>query len=411
MDTAKLHQHCRDMLQYIDDNAVLMQETLIAWSETNSGSMNLGGLNTMFNTLESAYKPFGLPIEAVEAAPYLSIDDNGDEVSHDLGKIFSVTQRPSLANRVLLVGHMDTVFGIDHPFQTVKELKPGVLNGPGVTDMKGGLLVMLYALKAFEQSKYAKELAWQVIVNADEEIGSPGSASFLQQQAKDAKLALVYEPSMTPDGLFAGPRKGSGKFSIVVKGKAAHAGRDFDAGRNAICYLAELMTDINALNHQKPGLTVNIGYVKGGGALNIVPDTAVAKLDVRLADKREGDWFYQQLNQLISKYNAANDYVVSLYGGFGRPPKPMTERTTHLFQLLSKVAKGLNVNVDWAPSGGCCDGNNLASTGLAVIDTLGVRGGHIHQADEFIICESLTERAKLTALLLVVLAQTAMEGF
>ena len=216
---------------------------------------------------------------------------------------------------------------------------------------------------------------------------------------------------MTPEGVFAGARKGSGKFSIVVEGVAAHAGRAFYEGRNAICHLAALIGDINSLNNPEKTLTVNVGLISGGTALNVVPDKAVVKCDVRFETEGDKVFFERNITQLIEKYSKVEGYKVSLHGGFSRPEKPLSAKTLKLFHTLQAVGKQLNLPIEWQSSGGCCDGNNLAAQGLAVIDTLGVRGGNLHSDKEFMWCDSLLERSQLSALLLMTLAQGSIKDF
>jgi glutamate carboxypeptidase len=209
---------------------------------------------------------------------------------------------------------------------------------------------------------------------------------------------------MTPEGCFAGQRKGSGKFSSIVTGKQAHAGRAFYEGRNAICHLAAMVSDIHRLNDPTSTLTGNVGVFHGGQALNVVPDKAVAKLDVRYQTEADQVNFSNQLSELVERHQH-EDYQVDVVGGFSRPTKPLTPETKNLFFLLREVGECLDQKIEWRPSGGCCDGNNLSAKGLPVIDTLGVRGGKIHSSEEFMYLDSIIERSQLSALLLMRLAQ------
>ncbi|MCG8439956.1 MAG: hydrolase, partial [Pseudomonadales bacterium] len=301
--------------------------------------------------------------------------------------------------------HMDTVFSQSHPFQTPQFIDDNTLNGPGVTDMKGGLCVILHALKAFEQSSVANNIGWDVFINADEEIGSPASGPFLENIASQYQCALVYEPAMTPEGTLAYERKGSGKFTLTVQGVAAHAGRDFDKGRNAISHLAKLIVAVDKLNGQRDDLTINIGLISGGSALNMVPDMAVTKLDVRYKNAEDKPWLMMQLKQLVSEFNQAGEYEVQLHGNFGRPAKTVSPHCHDLFETIRAIAKSMGLTLDWKDSGGCCDGNNLALSGIPVVDTLGVRGGNIHSSEEYLLVDSLVERAQLSSLLLMHLAK------
>lgn len=303
---------------------------------------------------------------------------------------------------------MDTVFAVNNPFQNLTYINENYLNGPGVADMKGGLIVMLHALHAFEELAGANNLGWDVVINADEEIGSPASGAFFDEIAANYQAALLYEPAMDPEGTLAKNRRGSGKLTLVATGKTAHAGRSFYKGRNAICYLAEAIVAIHALNGQRENVTINVGKIAGGEALNVVPDKAVAKLDVRIGKTEDEQWVRNELNTIIAKMKH-EDYSITVHGSFGRPVKRICPATQKLFSRIQEIGRLLNLSIDWKDSGGCCDGNNLAHHGLAVIDTLGVRGGNIHSPNEYILLDSLVERATLSALLLHDLAQGGLE--
>ena len=157
--------------------------------------------------------------------------------------------------------------------------------GPGVIDAKGGLVVLLTAIDAVERSDLAGNLGWELFLNTDEEIGSPGSAAFFAEAAKRNHLALLFEPAM-PDGALVSERKGSGNFSLVVRGRAAHAGRDFSAGRNAIVAAADFAVAVHRLNGTIPEVTLNVARIDGGGPANVVPDLAVCRLNAGSRDAR-----------------------------------------------------------------------------------------------------------------------------
>ncbi|MBY0544135.1 MAG: hydrolase [Gammaproteobacteria bacterium] len=382
-----------------------MTEQLLAWSQINSGTFHLAGLNRMADALVEAFSPLNAKFDRIALSPYESIDDAGHTISKPLGSALSFVKWPDAPIQVLLCGHMDTVFGESSAFQTYQFIDDNTLNGPGVTDMKGGLLIMLYALQAVEQFADPGAIGWRVLINSDEEIGSPGSAPLFKTFAPSYHYGLVFEPALTPDGVFAGRRKGSGNFSLIVRGVSAHVGRAFDEGRNAIVALAHLMQALDALNGQREAVTINIGYCHGGGVLNSVPDLAIGKLNVRTFYLEDAAWFYQQLEQLIETISKQFNVQVEWQGGFGRPPKLMDEKHMAFYQRLAKVSNDMGLSASWQATGGCCDGNNLASLGLPTIDTLGARGGAIHTDKEFILLDSLAERAELTARLLIEIAQ------
>lgn len=398
----------KDIITLVHSHQTDMVEMLHRLCRVNSGTSNLEGLELMAQHLESAYKSIADTIQRKKLPPLSLINMQGNTTVHLYGDALLISKRPELKRRVLLSGHMDTVYSATSDFQKTTYISDNYVNGPGVADMKGGLIVMLNALAAFEQTSVASQLGWDVFINSDEEIGSLASASLLDELAPHYQAALVYEPAMTPSGTIAKNRRGSGKFTLVAQGKAAHVGRAFDEGRNAICYLAEAVTQIHALNHQKKGVTVNVGKMAGGEALNVVPDKAVAQLDVRISCQEDQSWVREQLDAIINRLHRA-DYALTLEGSFSRPVKRVDKGTERLFARLQTLGKELGLIIDWQDSGGCCDGNNLAQHGLPVLDTLGVRGGAIHSPDEFILLNSLSERAALSALLLMDLAQGGLE--
>jgi len=390
-------------LDWIDGQAEAMVDRLVAWSRINSGSYNQQGLERMLAALRESLEALGGELEVVHLEPMETVGSSGQIERVPLGQALRVCKRPEAPLQVFLGGHMDTVFGPEHPFQDTAWGEGDVLRGPGVADLKGGLVIMRTVLEALERSPFAGGLGWEVLINPDEEIGSPGSAPWLQAAARRNHLGLVYEPALA-DGTLAGERKGSGNFTLVVRGRAAHAGREHYLGRNAVVALARLIQAVDALNGQRPGVTVNPAHIEGGGALNIVPDLAIGRFNVRVAALEDQHWVRAALDDIVGELGVADGIAVQLHGGFSRPPKPLTQENTQLFELIAECGRELGVPISWQPTGGCCDGNNLAAAGLPNVDTLGVRGGGIHSAGEFAHVDSLVERARLSTSLLLKLA-------
>ncbi|HXH04774.1 MAG TPA: hydrolase [Candidatus Competibacteraceae bacterium] len=387
-------------LDWLNDHYPAMVALVEDWSRINSGSYHLEGLARMADTLGAAFAPLGGAAQLVDLAPLASVDRQGRLVQRPLGRALSIVKRPQAPCRVLLAGHMDTVFPADSHFQNPRWLDDNILNGPGVADLKGGLVVMLHALLALERSPWAENVGWEVLLNPDEEIGSLGSAPLLEAAARRNHIGLIYEPALA-DGTLAGARKGSGNYTLVVHGRAAHAGRDHHLGRNAIVLLAEGIVRLDALNGQRPGVTVNPGHIEGGGPVNIVPDLAILRFNIRVASHEEQHWVERELHALVDELSGREGFQVELHGRFGRPPKLLDERQSALFEQVRECGAELGLNIRWAATGGCCDGNNLAAAGLPNVDTLGVRGGKIHSDEEFLLADSLVERARLSALLLM----------
>ena len=369
------------------------------WSRINSGSTHVAGLARMAKALEDNFYWLGEPVERIVLPPMAVVSDEGVASVQPLGECLRIRKRPDAALRVLLVGHYDTVYGEHHPFQ-VPYVDGGKLHGPGVADLKGGLVVMLKALEALEKSPFAEQIGWEVILNPDEEIGSVGSDAVLKEAAGRAHLGLIFEPSL-PDGTLAGARKGSGNFTLVIRGKAAHAGRNPEEGRNALVAASVVAAELMALNSARVGLSVNPARMVAGGALNVVPDVATLKWNIRIAKAEDEAWVMDRMEEIIAPYHEVNGFEAALSGHFTRAPKPMCARNTALFEWVASAGTMLGQEIAWRDTGGACDGNNLYKHGLANVDTLGVRGGAIHSDGEFMEMASAVERAQLAALLLM----------
>ena len=388
-------------LERPDHDRMLAQVQI--WSEINSGTGNLKGLATTASLLADAFSSLHGEVELVEPAPVEKVLADGSIVEVAHGRHLVATVRPEAPIQLLLTGHMDTVFAVDHPFQQLQWLDEGVLNGPGVADMKGGIAVMLAALSAAETGPELRSVGYQVMINSDEETGSASSAELIKHLAQGKVAALTYEPSALPDGTLAGARAGSGNFSMIVTGRSAHAGRNPQEGRNALLAAADLALRLKAL--ARDGLSVNPAKIDGGSPNNVVPDHAVLRVNFRPHDPAMETYAQNEIKRLIDLIQAEHEVSIHLHGHFNRPPKPLTLDAERLFGLVKKCGEDLGLSIGWKSTGGVCDGNNIAACGVPVVDTMGVRGGSIHSSDEFLITESLVERAKLSTLTMLRIAQ------
>jgi len=382
-----------------------MLDQVLAWAAVNSGSRNLGGLERMADLLADAFASLPGLLRLENPAPVEAVDASGRTLKVQHGRHLHLTVRPTARVQLLFTGHMDTVFGTDHAFQETRWLEDGVLNGPGVADMKGGIAVMLAALKAVEASSAADRVGYEVVINSDEEVGSPASATLLAQTARGKRAALTYEPAALPDGTLAGARPGSGNFTMVVRGRSAHAGRNPEDGRNALLAAADLALRLERL--KRDGLSVNPSRIEGGSPSNVVPDLAILRVNLRPRTPQIEAEAKREIDEVVAAVASQHDLTVEAHGGFGRPPKPLTSEAEALFELVKRAGADLGQSIAWQSTGGVCDGNNIAACGVPVVDTMGVRGGKIHSAEEFLIADSLKERASLSALTILRLAQEA----
>lgn len=395
--------------EYFAQHQQEMLDLVVQLARINSGSLNLSGIKQVSKVLQDQFAALGGQHTLMPVSPMKFINDKGAQEERELGPALRIWKRPEAPLQVLLLGHMDTVFGADHSFQDVEFLDQGILRGPGVTDMKGGLVVLLWALKAFEQTKFADKIGWEVLLTADEEIGSPGSAEIISNCAKKHSLAFVFEPAIDDSGNLAGARKGSANYTLVMHGKSAHAGRNFFDGRNAICKMADVITEINSYNGEREGVTFNVGYIHGGEVVNSVPATCVCKLNVRVPQMLDADWAHNCLQTIVQEINDYDDYKLELHGGFQRKPKVLDPETLRLYELVQEVAAKQGTQLSWESCGGVSDGNNLSEVGVPNVDTLGVRGGKIHSANEYLVTASLTERAELLTNILINLSENGFK--
>lgn len=386
------------LLQGLDSEGEAITARAEAWSAFNSGSYELAGLERMRALLADAFAVLPGELTSVPLASSQRVRPNGELADVEHSAAIRVRVRPDALIQIALTGHYDTVFPASHPFQTPWRADAATLRGPGVADMKGGLSLMLAALQAFEALPGAKRVGYEVLLSPDEEIGSPASAPLLAELGARAHLGLTYEPALA-DGALVDARKGSGNFSLAFKGRAAHVGRAFADGRSAVLAAAEAALALNALNGQREGVTFNVGAIDGGSASNVVPERAVLRFNVRAPDVEGATWADAEVCRIAGV--SRDGIVARLHGGLSRPPKPLTEPQRTMIIWTRRAGAALGLDLKFQPSGGVCEGNNLAAAGCPNIDTLGPCGGGLHSDQEFALIPSFAERAKLSLLLLV----------
>ena len=392
-----------EQLRWIDEQAEAMAELLTSWAQIGSGSNDVPGLERMIEALTDHFDPLADELRHVELPPRPVVDDAGQVVHRPLGKALWLRRRVDAARRVLLNIHMDTVAAAGEAGE-VTRVEADRLRGRGVADAKGGIVILLTALTALEQSPAAGNIGYEVLINPDEELGSPGSTPLLADCARRCDLGLVFEPSLE-DGAMVSQRKGSGNFTLVVRGRGAHAGREPGAGRNAVTALSRIVTELDAIGDWLAGTQVNVARIVGGGASNVVPALAVCRFNIRYAEPGHERRLRRRLARLLDDAEQRDDVRTELHGGFTAPPKLLDAPMATLMEHVTAVGRELALPpIAWRSTGGVCDGNRLAAAGLTNLDTLGPRGGGLHSEGEYVLLPSLTERAKLAAGLLVKLA-------
>ena len=401
LDPAHIHAEIDRTIAHREEETV---RRLIRWAEQNSGSTNGPGLEAMARLLEVDLVCLEGDAERVVLAPAQWVDDRGELRERSLGDALRIRKRQDVPIQLLLVGHMDTVFGPEDPFrEVILDRAAGLLRGPGVADAKGGLAVAALALEAFEQLDIARHVGWEVWISPDEELGSPGTAPLLREAARRFAIGLVFEPTQA-GGDLTGARKGSGNYTLVVRGRSAHAGRNPEEGRNAIDLAARAVVALQEWSLDCGGVSVNVGVFHGGTARNIVPDLAVVHFTVRVVTASDQERVEGWLRDLVERLGRQEGVAMELHGGFTRPPRPLDPPSAALLDGVVSMGAGMGVSLGWRDSGGVSDVNVLAAAGLPAVDGLGPVGGGLHTDGEHIHLDSLAERARLSARFLAAIA-------
>lgn len=297
----------------------------------------------------------------------------------------------------LLVGHTDTVWPIGTLAAMPVERDGETLRGPGVFDMKAGLVMIVHALEALQALALAPALTPLVLINADEEIGSRESGPHIRRLARLADRALILEPALGPGGKLKTARKGIGQLRVTVIGRSAHAGLDPESGASAILAMARLVEDLQALADPALGTSVNVGLIEGGSRANVVPAECRAVVDLRVPSEAAGAALMDRVRALRSRVPGTR---LRIEGGIGRPPMEPTPANRRLWTQAREAGRALGLELDEASVGGGSDGN-LTSPYTATLDGLGPIGDGAHAPHEQVHIPSLPERTALLALLML----------
>jgi glutamate carboxypeptidase len=296
------------------------------------------------------------------------------------------------AERVLLLGHTDTVWPAGEIAKRPFKIEGGRAMGPGVFDMKAGILLMLMAL-GWGKNAGGFRKSVTVLLNSDEEAGSNSSRSLIESEAGKCGAVLVLEPSL-PGGALKTARKGVGTFTVKAIGRAAHAGIDPEKGVNAIEEISRQILKIQRMSDLALGTTVTVGLVHGGTRSNVVPAEAAVEVDVRITSSEEAERVTRMLKGLDPEMPGAQ---LQVRGSIGRPPMERNAETVRLFELARGVGAGIGIDLDEASTGGASDGNFTSALGIPTLDGLGPVGDGAHALHEWVDVESLPRRAALIA--------------
>ncbi|MGC9291624.1 MAG: M20 family metallopeptidase [Acidobacteriaceae bacterium] len=317
---------------------------------------------------------------------------------------FAAQTRQKGLRPVMLLGHLDTVWPMGTLAQMPFRIQGGKALGPGVYDMKAGAVMAVEALRILLE---AGALATPVVVllNSEEEIGSPCSRAVTEKLAQECSAVFVLEPAQGPQGAYKTARKGVGQFQLRVQGVAAHSGVDFDKGHSAIVELAGLIAQVDRFTDLKRGLTVNPGVIAGGTRSNVVAAGALAEVDVRIARSQDAARVERLFRGLRVRDKGCQLQVT---GGINRPPMERTKGTARLFLRAQALARGMGLDLEGASSGGGSDGNFTAALGVPTLDGMGAVGEGAHAEHESIVLRHLPVRTALLAAMVAGHAQNNM---
>ncbi len=369
-----------------------------ALAEINSGSFNVAGVDRCGERLAELAEPLNPDVvEFVAVDPTITLDESGNRSETQMGHALRLSKRQDAPFRVCVFGHLDTVFPADHWFQRV-ERHGDVLRGPGVADCKGGLVIALHALRHLDRTAWGQQVGWEFVVVPDEEVGSHGSKALLAEVGSACQLGLGVEPAL-PTGDIAAARKGSLTVHAIFRGKPSHVGRAHAEGRSAIRAASKFVDRLEDLN-EGGGLTVNCGAVRGGGPLNVVPDFAIASFNIRVLTDQDHLKIVEETSSLAAALTASTEVDITIDWIAARPPKQRSAAMETLLADAAEIGTRLGDPVIGRDTGGSCDGNDLAATGLVNLDSLGIRGGGIHSEDEFADLTSIPTRSAIMAYLI-----------
>ena len=370
---------------YLERSAEAMEQFLKYLVSLETPSRNKERQHVLFDFLKSEF----------EKLDYHVVHFDGKKTG---GFLYA---RPAVRDKSLplqlMVGHGDTVW----PLNTLDNMpikdEGGMLKGPGVFDMKAGITQIIFALRAIRELDLSINVVPVILINSDEEIGSFESTTAISRLARVVNRAYVLEPPLGLDGKLKTARKGIGQFTIMVEGRAAHAGLDPTKGINAIVELSHQVQKLYAMNDLENGITVNVGMIEGGISANVIAPQSKAVVDVRVLSEEDGKAITEKI---LSLKPHLDDVTLKIEGGIGRPPMERTEANQRLWKMAKTEGKKLGITLEEVTAGGGSDANTTSQF-TATLDGLGTPGDGAHAIHEYIIKNELQERTALLALLIL----------
>lgn len=365
-------------------------EALREMVNVDCGSYTPEGVNQVADLCEARFRKGGWEVERTPHRPAEGEPQLGDLV---IGRL------PGAGGpRALLIGHTDTVFDPGTVAERPFTIEGDRAKGPGVSDMKGGLLTGFFAVEVLQEAGFDGFGRITYVCNPDEEIGSPFSREFIEREAADADAAFVLEGARE-NGDIVSSRKGVSDYRVEILGRAAHAGVEPERGRSAVLEAAHKTIALQALNGRWPGVTVNVGVIGGGTRTNVVPARCVLEVDVRSPQEDTLQAAEDEIERIAHAHTVA-DVEVILSGGKWHRPMEKKEGGARLATIAIRVASELGFELEDAATGGASDANTTSAAGVPTLDGLGPIGGDDHAPGEWADLTSVVPRISLLAGLL-----------
>jgi glutamate carboxypeptidase len=364
-----------DTLKYFQSKQKQMMEDLRTWVEIESPTSDKPSVDRFGKVVSDRFKQLGMKIEWKEA------QNRGNHL---------IARWGSSEQQLLLIGHLDTVWELGTLQRFPWSVDGDIGRGPGIFDMKAGVIITLYALQLIKEQE-RNRYPITVLLDSDEEEGSESSRTLIEDEARTARAAFVLEPS-GPDHGIKTKRRGVGRFTITAHGRAAHAGVEPEKGINAIEEISYQIIEIQGWNQQRSGISINADLIQGGTRTNVIPETAEIIVAVRCDSIEDVQWLEEKFRGLTAKKPGAR---LRIDGGIERPPLERNEKVLGLYEQAKQIGDAMNYPLTEFWTGGGSDGNLTAALGVPTLDGMGAEGGGAHALSEHIFISSLPKRTAL----------------
>jgi glutamate carboxypeptidase len=366
---------------YIKEKQEEMLQLLERLVNIDSGSYYKAGVDTVGSVLKAKYEEMGFVVKVKEEAKF--------------GNNMIIQHRDAVDPKIILVAHMDTVFPIGTTAERPFHIEGDRAYGPGVVDMKASQVELIFALQTLQYLGVKGYENVLVVLNSDEEIGSPSSRPLIEEMSIGKEYALIMEPARK-DGSLVSARRGGGRYTIKIKGKAAHSGIEPERGRSAIEELAHKIIQLHSLSDHQRGISVNVGLIEGGSSVNTISPNAVAHVDIRISEVNQAKLLKKKIEEICATVDVPGTKI-ELKGDISRPPMEKNEQTKSLLEIIKEVGEEMGLHLSDTATGGGSDASFTSANGVPTVDGLGPVGGNAHSEDEYLDIPTLTERTLLLA--------------